>query len=296
MGVTTKVTIPEFGGKGSHTDVASAFSTWARTIMYYRDYYKGHYLMPLVVTSVKDNATEMFDFTCGEEAEEGEESCDDLGLVLKKMWEHYCGSYMFREQRNIVENLKQGTSEEVADFLVWVTNAVKGLGKEELATLRYEVFLNRVNKEIHHVLDSETVKHGQMTPTQMYTAVRWFETYVAHNERLEGKAPAPGQPRAWASGAPRYNPQFHKTTAFKAVAAEPVAPPSEGSKTELAEESESGESEGAADDPGGLFLPDFLGKAPDGDWEVHMRLAQVMQAEEKCQRRCFLCQSPDHLM
>ena len=64
MGVTTKVQIPEFGGNGSHPDVASAFRTWAHTITYYYEYYKDHYLMPLVVTSVKDNATAMFDFTC----------------------------------------------------------------------------------------------------------------------------------------------------------------------------------------------------------------------------------------
>ena len=48
--------------------------------------------------------------------------------------------------------------------------------------------------------------------------------------------------------------------------------------------------------PGGLFLPDFLGEGPDGDWGLHVRLAQAMQAEEKCQRHCFLCQSPSHLM
>ena len=245
--------------------------------------------MPLVVASVKDDMAEMFNVACGEEAEEGEKSCEDLGLVLQKMREHYCGSYTFREQRNIVDNLKQGASEEVADLLVWVTNAVKGLSKdwkglftrEELATLRREVFLNGVNKEIHHMLDSEVVKHSQMTLTEMYTALRQFETYVAHNERLERKAPAPGQPRAQASGTPRYKPQFHKTTAFKAVAAEPVASPSKGSKTELAEWSKSGESEGTADNLGRLFLPDFLSKAPDGDWGLHVMLAQAMHAKEK---------------
>ena len=45
------------------------------------------------------------------------------------------------------------------------------------------------------------------------------------------------------------------------------------------------EGEGA----GGLFLPDFLGEAPDGDWGLHVRLAQAMQAEEKRLRHCFLC-------
>ena len=46
----------------------------------------------------------------------------------------------------------------------------------------------------------------------------------------------------------------------------------------------------------GYFLPDFLAEAPDGDWGLHVRLAQAMQAEEQCQRCCFVCQSPDHLM
>ena len=48
-----------------------------------------------------------------------------------------------------MENLKQGASEEAANFLIRVTNAVKGLGKdwngiltkEELDTLWYKVFL-----------------------------------------------------------------------------------------------------------------------------------------------------------
>ena len=86
-----------------------------------------------------------------------------------------------------MENLKQGDSEDAADFLVRVTNAVDGLGKDwkgllthqELETLQYEIFLNRVNKDIHHILDSEVVKYRQMTPKQMYMVVRHFETYVA---------------------------------------------------------------------------------------------------------------------
>ena len=56
------------------------------------------------------------------------------------------------------------------------------------------------------------------------------------------------------------------------------------------------EPEGVEEDQAGLFLPEFLGDAPDGDWGLHVRLAQAMHAEEKRLRRCFLCQSPDHLM
>ena len=119
--------------------------------------------------------------------------------------------------------MKQGDSEEVADFLVKVTNAVNGLAKnwkghlteEELDTLQYEVFLNGVKKEIHHVLDAEAVKHPHMTPDQMYTAVRRFESYVARNERLDGKEATPTRakaPKASSHAAPHYKHRFHKTT------------------------------------------------------------------------------------
>ena len=56
------------------------------------------------------------------------------------------------------------------------------------------------------------------------------------------------------------------------------------------------EPEGIEEGQAGLFLPEFLRDMPDGDWGLHVRLVQAMQAEEKWLRRCFLCQSPDHLM
>ena len=131
----------------------------------------------------------------------------------------------------------------------------------------------------------------------MYTAVRRFETSVDHNERLDGKGFTTVQPRAQASEAPYYKPQFHKTTTFKTAAVEPTGPPSRGLDSEYVGGSESGESRDATEGPGGrLFLPDFLGEASDNDWGLHVRLAQTMQAEEQCQICCFLCQSPDHLM
>ena len=76
-----------------------------------------------------------------------------------------------------------------------------------------------------------------------------------------------------------------------------AAPPEEeGSGPESSGGEGSEEPEGIEEDQAGLFLPEFLGDAPDGDWGLHVRLAQAMQAEEKRLRRCFLCQSPDHLM
>ena len=52
-GVSSKIQIPEFGGKKGHPhDVANAFRQWACCITYYCDYYEDSYLMPLVVSSL----------------------------------------------------------------------------------------------------------------------------------------------------------------------------------------------------------------------------------------------------
>ena len=147
------------------------------------------------------------------------------------------------------------------------------------------------------MLDAEVVKHPHMTPNQMYTAVWRFESYVARNERLDGKEATPARakaPKAPPQAAPCYKHRFHKTTAFKATAA--TLPEDEGSGLESSGGEGSEEPEGIKEGQAGLFLPEFLGDAPDGDWGLHVRLAQAMQAEEKWLRRCFLCQSPDHLM
>ena len=45
-GFSSKIHIPEFGGKKGHSsDVTEAFRQWARCITYYRDYYQDSYLM-----------------------------------------------------------------------------------------------------------------------------------------------------------------------------------------------------------------------------------------------------------
>ena len=62
-GFSSKIQIPEFGGKKGHAhDVASTFRQWARCITYYCDYYKDSYLMPLVVSSLTGDASDVFDW------------------------------------------------------------------------------------------------------------------------------------------------------------------------------------------------------------------------------------------
>ena len=66
-------------------------------------------------------------------------------------------------------------------------------------------------------MDSEIARHGWFTPHQMYEVVKKYETYIAHNKRLEGKSASPHTNHqkavAQTSG---YKPCFHKTTAFAA--------------------------------------------------------------------------------
>ena len=52
----------------------------------------------------------------------------------------------------------------------------------------------------------------------MYEAVKRYETYVAHNKRLEGKGASSSTTQPKATGQTSgYKPQFHKTTAFVAT-------------------------------------------------------------------------------
>ena len=191
----------------------------------------------------------------------------------------------------MVENLRQGVREDATDFMIWVGTSVSNLGKdwkdqlmdEELQSLQYEVSLNGVKEEIRHVLDSEIARHGRLTPHQMYEAVKKYETHVAHNKCLKGKSASPHTNHQRAvpqtSG---YKPCFHKTT--------------HGVGTFSSKEEDHPEVEPNQEDDEGLFIPCFLEEALGGDGNLQIKMAHTMQAQEKQERRCFICQSPDHLM
>ena len=114
-GFSSKIQIPEFGGKKGHSgDVTDAFRQWARCITYYRDYYEDSYLMPLVVSSLTGDASDVFDWILS--LNHGEPQ--DLTTLLQMLREHYCGSLTFREQRNTIENLCQKSNKAAIDFLI----------------------------------------------------------------------------------------------------------------------------------------------------------------------------------
>ena len=199
----------------------------------------------------------------------------------------------------------QGARKDATNFMIRVGSSVGNLAKdwkdqlmeEELLSLQYEVSLNGVREEIRHVPDSEIARHGWLTPHQMYKVVKKYETYVAHNKCLKGKSASPhvGHQRAMAltSG---YKPHFHKTMAFAtSVEAFPdsdLAVP----EVSLSEDDDHLGVEPTQEGNEGLFIPNFLEEALGGDCNLQIKMAQTMQAQEKYDRKCFICQSTDHLM
>ena len=278
-GFSSKIQIPEFGGKKGHSgEVTDAFRQWARCITYYWDYYEDSYLMPLVVSSLTGDASDVFNWILS--LNQGEPQ--DLTTLLQMLREQYCGSLTFREQRNAIENLCQGSNEAAIDFLIWVGTSVSNLAKDwkdeltecELRALQNEVSLNGVKEEIRHVLDSEMAKRdGRLMPQQMYEAVKKYETYVARNRRLDGKGtstPA-GQPKA--AGQPSgYKPRFHKTTAFVATA----GAPNDESDHPLGEDSDSHEVEPPPKEDEGLYIPSYLEEAIPDDPALQVKVAHAL--------------------
>ena len=266
-GFSSKIHIPEFDGKRGHSsDVTEAFQQWARCITYYRDYYEDSYLMPLVVSSLTGDASDVFDWILS--LNPG--NTQNLTTLLQMLREHYCGSVTFREQRNTIENLCQRPQEAAIDFLIRVSTSVSNLGKDwkdeltekELQSLQYEVSLNGVKEEIRHVLDSKMAKK-------------------------EGKLST-----GHASG---YEPRFHKTTAFAATIAESEDDAHRHQESSPQEEANSFGAESLQEDDEGLFIPSYLEEALPDDPTLQVKMVHAMLAQEMETRRCFTCNKPGHL-
>ena len=301
-GFSSKIQIPEFGGKKGHPhDVANTFRQWAHCITYYREYYEDSYLMLLMVSSLTGDASDVFNWM--HSVSPG--GAQDLSMLLQMLREHYCGSFMLWEQRNMVENLRQGACEDTTDFMVRVGSSIGNLAKDwkgqlteaELQSLQYEVSLNGVRKEIRHVLDSEIARHGQLTPHQMYEAVKRYKTYVGHNKCLEGKSASPhsGHQRTVAQTF-GYKPHFHKTTAFATSVKGTPDPALSEQGPSLPEDDDHLEGEPTQEEDEGLYIPSFLEEALGGDGNLQIKMAHTMQAQESHDKKCFICQSGDHLM
>ena len=301
-GFSSKIQIPEFGGKKSHAhDMAGTFRQWACCITYYHDNYEDSYIMPLVVSSLTGDTSDVFDWILS--LNPG--NTQDLTTLLQMLREHYCGSLTFREQRNTIENLCQKPQEAAIDFLIRVGTSVSNLGKDwkdkltdkELQSLQYEVSLNGVQEEIRHVLDSEIAKNGgKLTPQQMYEAVKRYETYVAHNKRLEGKGTSSSASQPKATGHTLgYKPQFHKTMAFAATIAESEDDGPCHHESSSQEGADPFGTESSQEDDEGLFIPSYLEEALPNDPVLQVKMACAMWTQEVETRRCFTCNQQGHL-
>ena len=256
--------------------------------------------MPLVVSSLTGDASDVFDWTWSLTTGDPQ----DLSALLQMLREHYCGSFMFHEQRNMVENLRQGAQEDATDFMIRVGTSVSNLDKDwqgqlsqaELESLQYEFSLNGVRQEIRHVLDSEIARRGPLTPHQMYEAVKKYETYVARNKRLEGRGsnPSTGQQKT-AGQTSNYKPCFHRTTAFTATVEESEAQVDQHQEAQPTEEGNPSEAESSLGDDDGLYIPNYLEEVAPNDPVLQVRLTRTMRALEKETRRCYRCNQQGHL-
>ena len=257
--------------------------------------------MPLVVSSLTGDTSDMFDWMCS--VSPG--GAQDLSELLQMLREHYCGSFTFREQRNMVKNLHQGGHEDATDFMIRVGSSVRNLAKDwkgqlteaELQSLQYEASLNGVREEIQPILDSEIARHGQLTPHQMYEVVKRYETYIAHSKRLKGRSTSPhiGHQRA-AAQTSGYKPRFHKITTFAASVEESTDPALSEQGPSIPEDDDHLGGEPTWEEDEGLYIPSFLEEALGGDGNLQIKMAHTMQAQERCDKKCFICQSGEHLM
>ena len=136
-----------------------------------------------------------------------------------------------------------------------------------------------------------------MTPHQIYEAVKRYETYIVRNKRLEGKSASPhiGHQRA-AAQTSGYKPHFHKTTAFAASVEGSPDPALSEQEPSLPEDDGHLEVEPTQEEDEGLYIPSFLEEALGGDGNLQIKMAHTIQVQERCNKKCFLCQSGDHLM
>ena len=272
--------------------MTEAFRQWARSITYYQDYYEDSYLMPLVVSSLIGDASNVFDWVLSLNPKNGQ----SLDTLLQMPREHYCGSLTFREQRNSIENLCQMPQEAAIDFLIRVSNSVINLGKdwkdelteEELQSLQNEVSLNGVKEEIRHVLDSEMDKNdGKLTAHQMYEA---------HDKKLEGMGTSSSSGQQKTTGhTSGYKPQFHKTTAFAATIEESEDDTGCNQESSPQEEADPFEAGSSLEDDEGLFIPNYLEEALTDNPMLQVEVAWVMRAQEMETKRCWTCNRDDHL-
>ena len=131
----------------------------------------------------------------------------------------------------------------------------------------------------------------------MYEVVKRYETYIAHNKCLKERSTSPhiGHQRAVAQTS-GYRPHFHKTTAFAASVEGSPDPTLSEQEPSLPDYDDRSEVKPTQEEDEGLYIPSFLEEALGGDGNLQIKTAHTMQAQERHDKKCFICQSGHHLM
>ena len=130
----------------------------------------------------------------------------------------------------------------------------------------------------------------------MYEAVKRYETYVAHNKRLEGKGTSSSTSQQKATGHTLgYKLRFHKTMAFAATIAESEDDSPCRQESSSQEGANPFGAESSQEDDEGLFIPSYLEQALPNDPVLQVKMAHAMWAQKVETRRCFTCNQQGHL-
>ena len=68
------------------------------------------------------------------------------------------------------------------------------VSQHEIKALLSEVFINGVQEEFRHFLNSEMARYGELTEEQMYNAVKRHEVYLGRTKHLRGGGTVPIPP------------------------------------------------------------------------------------------------------
>ena len=111
----------------------------------------------------------------------------------------------------------------------------------------------------------------------MYEAIKRYETYVAHNKRLEGKGAGSSSSQQKAAGhTSGYKPQFHKATDFAATIPEDEDDGPGHHESSPQEGSDAYGHELSQEDDEGLFIPSYLEEALPDDPVLQVKMAHAM--------------------
>ena len=172
------------------------------------------------------------------------------------------------------------------------------VSQHEMQALLSEVFINRVQEEFR--LNSKMAQYGELTEEQMYNAVKRHEVYLGRTKCLGGggstTSTSTQKSTLQRTSTNMYKSCFQKTTAFVAAPMEESESTPTDSGLDTSEESSSNPNDPASEDLSGLYIPDFLGEANNGEWGLTIRMAKAIQADEWQQQHCFICQSPNHFV